>query len=69
MADPRLNVSIASSDRRMFEITLPNIGKIVCEATTKLPGPAGGRDEERKALAKANAKQLGDAFAKALESY
>jgi len=30
MASPQLNVGIASNERRMFEIVLPNIGKIVC---------------------------------------
>ena len=46
MTNPRLNVGIASNDRRMFEIVLPNIGKIVCEASTKLDRPdrrPGGR--------------------------
>ena len=66
---PRLNIGIASNDRRMFEIVLPDIGKIVCEASTKLPGPIAGREEERKALAKLHAKQLSEALTKAIEGY
>ena len=46
MASPQLNVGIASNERRMFEIVLPNIGKIVCETSTRLPGPLAGREEE-----------------------
>jgi len=66
---PRLNIGIASNDRRMFEIVLPDIGKIVCEASTKLPGPIAGREEERKALAKLHGKQLSEALTKAIEDY
>ena len=39
MTNARMNVGIASNDRRMFEIIVPNVGKIVCEASTKLEGP------------------------------
>jgi hypothetical protein len=66
---PRLNIGIASNDRRMFEIVLPDVGKIVCETTTKLPGPIAGREEERKALAKLHGKQLCEALTKAIEGY
>jgi len=66
---PRLNIGIASNDRRMFEIVLPDIGKIVCEASTKLPGLIAGREEERKALAKLHGKQLSEALTKAIEDY
>ena len=69
MTNPRLNVGVASNDRRMFEIVLPNVGKIVCEASTKLPGPTAGREEERKQLAKLNGKQLSEALTKAIEDY
>lgn len=69
MADPRLNVGIASNERRMFEIVLPDVGKIVCEASTKLPGPVAGREEERKQLAKLHGKQLSEALTKALADY
>ena len=69
MTIPQLNVGIASNDRRMFEIVLPNIGKIVCEASTKLPGPIAGREDERKTLAKLHGKQLSEALTKALEDY
>jgi hypothetical protein len=69
MTNPRLNVGVASNDRRMFEIVLPNIGKIVCEASTRLPGPIAGREEERKELAKRHAKQLSEALTKAIEDY
>lgn len=69
MTNPRLNVGVASNDRRMFEIVLPNVGKIVCEAATKLPGLTAGREDERRQLAKLNAKQLSEALTKALEDY
>jgi hypothetical protein len=69
MTNPRLNVGIASNDRRMFEIVVPNVGKIVCEATTKLAGPTAGREEERKQLAKLHGKQLSEALTKAIEEY
>lgn len=69
MTDPRLIVGIASNERRMFEITVPNIGRIVCEASTRLTGPSAGREEERKALAKLNGQQLGEALVKAIEAY
>ena len=69
MSNPRLNVGVASNDRRMFEIVLPNIGKIVCEASTKLPGLTAGREVERKQLAKLNGKQLSEALTKAIEDY
>ncbi len=69
MTKPRLNVGVASNDRRMFEIVLPDIGKIVCETSTKLPGLTAGREDERKALAKQHGKQLIEAIAKALEDY
>ena len=69
MTDPRMTVGVASNDRRMFEITVPNIGKIVCETSTKLPGPTAGREEERKALAKLHGQQLGEALVKAIEAY
>ena len=69
MTNPRLSVGVASNDRRMFEIVLPNIGKIVCEASTKLPGLTAGREVERKQLAKLNGKQLSEALTKALEDY
>jgi hypothetical protein len=66
---PRLVVGIASNDRRMFEIVLPDIGKIVCEASTKLSGPTAGREEERRKLAKLHCKQLSEALTKAVEDY
>lgn len=69
MFNPRLNVGVALNDRRMFEIVLPNVGKIVCEASTKLLGPAAGREEERKKLAKEHGKQLSEALTKAIEDY
>ena len=69
MSNERLNVGVASNDRRMFEIVVPNVGKIVCEASTKLPGPIAGREEERKRLAKLNCKQLSEALTKAIEGY
>jgi len=69
MADTRLNIGIASNDRRMFEIVLPGVGKIVCEASTKLEGPTAGREVERKQLAKLNGKQLSEALTRALEDY
>jgi hypothetical protein len=69
MANPQLNVGVASNDRRMFEIVLPDIGKIVCETSTKLPGPIAGREEERKELAKLHGKQLSEALTKAIEDY
>ena len=69
MASPRFNVGVASNDRRMFEILLPDIGKIVCETSTKLPGPTAGREDERKDMAKLHARQLGEALLKAVEEY
>lgn len=69
MASPRFNVGVSSNDRRMFEIVLPDIGKIVCETSTKLPGVVAGREDERKSLAKLHAKQLGEALLKAVEDY
>ena len=69
MASPQLNVGVASNERRMFEIVLPNIGKIVCETSTRLPGPLAGREEERKQLAKLHGKQLSEALTKAIEEY
>lgn len=69
MASPQLNVGVASNDRRMFEIVLPNIGKIVCETSTKLPGPVAGREDERKTLAKLHGKQLSEALTRAIEDY
>jgi hypothetical protein len=69
MANPQLNVGVASNDRRMFEIVLPDIGKIVCETSTKLPGAIAGREEERKKLAKLHGKQLSEALTKAIEDY
>jgi len=53
----------------MFEIVLPDIGKIVCETSTKLSGPIAGREDERKALAKLHGKQLSEALTKAIENY
>lgn len=69
MAAPQLNVGVASNDRRMFEISVPNVGKIVCEASTKLTGVTAGREDERKALAKLHGKQLSEALTKAIEGY
>lgn len=69
MSDPRLSIGIASNDRRMFEITIPNIGRIVCETSTKLPGAVAGRETERKDLAKLHGKQLGEALVKAIGEY
>ena len=69
MSNTRLNVGIASNDRRMFEIVVPNVGKIVCEASTKLDGPIAGREVERKQLAKLNCKQLSEALTRAIEAY
>jgi hypothetical protein len=69
MSSPRLNVGLASNERRMFEIVLPNIGKVVCETSTRLPGPPAGREEERKQLAKLHGKQLSEALTKAIEEY
>lgn len=53
----------------MFEIVLPGIGKIVCETTTKLSGPAAGREVERKAMAKLHGIQLSEALTKAIADY
>ena len=69
MTSPRLNVGVASNDRRMFEIILPNIGKIVCETSTKLPGVTAGREDERKEMAKLHGNQLCDALIKAIQEY
>ena len=69
MTSPRMTVGVASNDRRMFEIVVPNVGKIVCETTTKLDGPTSGREDERKALAKLHGQQLSEALAKAIEAY
>lgn len=69
MASPRLNVGIASNDRRMFEIVVPDVGKIVCETSTRLPGPTAGREDERKTLAKLHGKQLSEALTRAIEEY
>jgi hypothetical protein len=69
MTSPRMNVGIASNDRRMFEITVPNVGKIVCETSTKLPGPIAGREEERKVLAKQHGRELSEALMRAIEGY
>ena len=69
MTSPRMNVGIASNDRRMFEIILPNIGKIVCETSTKLPGSVAGREDERKDLAKLHGRQLSEALIKAIADY
>jgi hypothetical protein len=69
MTSPRMTVGVASNDRRMFEISIPNIGKIVCETSTKLDGPTSGREEERKALAKLHGQQLSEALTKAIEGY
>lgn len=69
MADSRMNVGISSNDRRVFEISIPGIGKITCEASTKLPGVTAGREGERKDLAKINGKQLSEALTKAIGDY
>jgi hypothetical protein len=69
MASPQMNVGVASNDRRMFEIIVPNVGKIVCETSTKLPGPTAGREDERKALSKLNGALLSEALTKAIEGY
>ena len=69
MTSPRMTVGVASNERRMFEMTIPNIGKIVCETSTKLDGPTAGREDERKALAKLHGQRLSEALAKAIESY
>jgi hypothetical protein len=69
MTTSRFNVGVASNDRRMFEITIPDVGKIVCEASTKLSGLTAGREVERKDLAKLHAKQLGEALIKAIDGY
>jgi hypothetical protein len=69
MTSPRMTVGVASNERRMFEITIPNIGKIVCETSTRLDGPTSGREDERKALAKLHGQQLSEALTKAIESY
>lgn len=69
MADPRMNVGLASNDRRMFEIVIPGIGKIVCETSTKLPGPIAGREDERKTLAKLHGRQLSEALTRAIADY
>jgi hypothetical protein len=69
MASPQLNVGVASNDRRMFEIVLPGVGKIVCETSTKLPGPTAGREDERKQLAKLHGKELSEALTRAIENY
>ena len=69
MTSPRMTVGVASNERRMFEMTIPNIGKIVCETSTKLDGPTSGREDERKALAKLHGQQLSEALTKAIESY
>lgn len=69
MADPKMNVGISSNDRRMFEISIAGIGRITCEASTKLPGATAGREGERKDLAKINGKQLSEALTKAIGDY
>ena len=69
MANPLMNVGVASNDRRMFEIIVPNVGKIVCETSTKLPGPTAGREDERKKLAKLHGTQLSEALTRAIEGY
>ena len=69
MTDARMNVGVASNDRRMFEIVVPGVGKIVCEASTKLTGEIAGREVERKALAKTHGVQLSEALRKAIEAY
>ena len=69
MASPQMNVGVASNDRRMFEIIVPNVGKIVCETSTKLSGPTAGREDERKALAKLNGALLSEALTRAIEGY
>ena len=69
MTGTRFNVGTSSDDRRMFEITIADVGRIVCEATTKLPGPIAGREVERKGMAKKHAKQLAEALLKATEGY
>lgn len=53
----------------MFEIVVLNVGKIVCEASTKLAKPTAGREEERKQLAKRHGKQPSGALTKAIEDY
>ena len=35
MASPQMNVGVASNDRRMFEIILPNVGKIVMRTASE----------------------------------
>ena len=69
MASSRFNVGVASNDRRMFEITIPDVGKTVCETSTRLSGATAGREVERKALAKLHAQQLGEALLEAIEAY
>ena len=69
MTSPRMTVGVASNERRMFEITIPSIGKIVCETSTKLDGPTSGREDERKALAKLHGQQLSEALTKAIEAF
>jgi hypothetical protein len=48
---------------------VPNVGKAVCEASTKLPGRTVGREEGRKELAKLHGTQLSEAPTKAIEEY
>lgn len=69
MDDPKLSVGVASNDRRMFEISVPGVGKIVCEASTKLSGLTAGREGERKQLAKQHGQQLSEALLKAIANY
>jgi hypothetical protein len=49
---------------------VPNVGKVVCEASTKLPGRTVGREEgRRKQLAKLHGTQLSKAPTKVIEEY
>jgi len=41
MSNLRLNLAVASNDPCRVESVLPNVGKIVCEVTTKLETAAG----------------------------
>jgi hypothetical protein len=55
MTNPRFNVGVASTDRRMFDIVVPNVGK---RSIHQIAGPTAGREGERERLAKLHGKQL-----------
>ena len=56
-----MNVGLVLNERRSFEIILPGVGRIVCEATTKLVS-SYATEAERKAMAKLHVKGLSEAL-------